>query len=230
MDALQARARAHAALGDPSRLEIVELLANGDLAPGELGARLGIATNLMAHHLQILEQAGLVTRHRSEGDGRRTYVLRTPACNDLLGAGTVPRPRRIAFVCSQNSARSQLAEHYWHTISDLPAVSAGTHPAARVHTDAAAVARRHGLDLSRATPKLASDVLTGDELLIAVCDRAYEELDARPLHWSIPDPALADGANAFETAFTELTSRIDRLAASLEETPPTRSRHQAQVV
>ena len=218
---LETRARAYAALGDPSRLAIIDLLANADLAPSELGTRLDIPTNLMAHHLQVLQQAGLVTRRRSEGDGRRTYVLRTPDCNQLIGAvaGHLPRPGRVAFVCSHNSARSQLAESYWRTISSIPVVSAGTHPAARVHPKAVRVGRRHGLDLTDATPKLAQDVLTGDELLIAVCDRAYEELETPPLHWSIPDPARVDRANAFDTAYNDLTSRVDLLAASLEGDP-----------
>ncbi len=221
MGELQSRAQAYAALGDPSRLAIVDLLGLADLAPGELGASLDIPTNLMAHHLQILEQAGLISRRRSEGDGRRTYVLRTPACNRLLGAGSrLPRPRGVAFICSQNSARSQLAEHYWRTISNISATSAGTHPAPRVHPDAITVARRHGLDLTHATPKLTGDILTGDELLIAVCDRAYEELDTQPLHWSVPDPARAGSPGAFETAYDELTRRVDLLAASIEGDRP----------
>lgn len=220
MSEREVRAGAYAALGDPSRLAIIDLLAHADLAPGELGARLHLPTNLMAHHLQILEQAGLIVRRRSEGDGRRSYVLRTAACNRLVGTGShVPRPRRVAFVCSQNSARSQLAEHYWRTISDIPVVSAGTHPAARVHPRAVTVGRRHGLDLSSAVPRLAREVLTGEELLVAVCDRAYEELHARPLHWSVPDPALTDSDDAFETAYGDLTSRVDLLAASLEGDP-----------
>lgn len=221
MAELESRAQAYAALGDPSRLAIVDLLGLADLAPGELGASLDIPTNLMAHHLQILEQAGLISRRRSEGDGRRTYVLRTPACNRLLGAGSrLPRPRGVAFICSQNSARSQLAEHYWRTISNISATSAGTHPAPRVHPDAITVARRHGLDLTHATPKLTGDILTGDELLIAVCDRAYEELDTQPLHWSVPDPARAGSPGAFETAYDELTRRVDLLAASIEGDRP----------
>jgi len=130
---LDARARAYAALGDPSRLAIVDLLANADLASGELGHQLGIPTNLIAHHLKVLEEAGLIQRRRSEGDGRRTYVTRTRACNDLIRAGRVTPPHKVAFVCSQNSARSQLAESYWGTISDIPVVSGGTHPARRVH-------------------------------------------------------------------------------------------------
>lgn len=210
------RAKAYAALGDESRLAIVELLAHGDLAPSELGAKIGLPTNLMAHHLQLLEAAGLILRRRSEGDGRRSYVRRTPACDRLLGAGpSLPRPSRVAFVCAQNSARSQLAEAYWRRISDVPVVSAGMHPAARVHPKAVTVGRRHGLDLAAAQPKLAADVLDGEELVVAVCDRAYEELGTRPLHWSIPDPARTDSDAAFERAFTDLTARVDQLSASL---------------
>jgi protein-tyrosine-phosphatase/DNA-binding transcriptional ArsR family regulator len=211
---LEARAQAYAALGDPSRLAIIDLLANADLASGELGNRLDIPTNLVAHHLRVLEEAGLVLRRRSEGDGRRTYVTRTQACNQLIGAGNIPRPPMVAFVCSQNSARSQLAESYWRSISDIPVVSGGTHPAGRVHARAVTVGRRHGLNLSMARPRLAADVLTGDELVIAVCDRAYEELGSRPLHWSIPDPALAEDADAFDRTFDDITGRITRLAAS----------------
>jgi protein-tyrosine-phosphatase len=213
---LEERARAYAALGDASRLAIIDLLANTDLASGELGAHLGIPTNLTAHHLRVLEAAGLIERRKSEGDARRSYVTRTGACNRLLGGAHLPRPRRVAFVCSQNSARSQLAESYWRTVSDIPVVSGGTHPAERVHPRAATVARRHGLDLAGARPRLATDVLTGDELVVAVCDRAYEDLDKRPLHWSVPDPALAAAPGAFEDAYTDITSRITRLAASFE--------------
>ncbi len=216
---LDARARAYAALGDPSRLAIIDLLANADLASGELGSQLHIPTNLMAHHLHVLEEAGLVTRRRSEGDGRRSYVTRTQACHDLIGGRSTPRPHKVAFVCSQNSARSQLAESFWRTVSDVPVVSGGTHPAARIHPQAVAVGHRHGLDLSSARPKLAAEVLTGDELVISVCDRAYEDLSDHPLHWSVPDPARTNSAHAFDTAYDDIAGRINRLASSFEGQP-----------
>jgi protein-tyrosine-phosphatase len=200
----------------------MDLLAHGDLASGELGAQLGIPTNLIAHHLNVLELENLITRRRSEGDGRRTYITRTRAANLLIGSGHLPRPHRVAFVCSQNSARSQLAESYWRTVSDIPVTSGGTHPADRVHPRAVSVGRRHGLDLTAARPRLAGEVLSGDDLVIAVCDRAYEDLDAGPLHWSIPDPALAESTGAFEGAFDEIADRIDRLAAVLDPASPGR--------
>ena len=69
---LEAGAQAYTALGDASRLAIIDLLSNAHLASGELAAELGIPSNLLAHHLRVLEEAGLVLRRRSEGDGRRT--------------------------------------------------------------------------------------------------------------------------------------------------------------
>src|SRR3954447_11407991 len=78
------RVALHAALGDPARLTIVDTLAWGEASPGELAARLGMASNLLAHHLRVLEEAGLVTRHRSEGDRRRSYVALRRAALDLL--------------------------------------------------------------------------------------------------------------------------------------------------
>lgn len=216
------RARAYAAVGDVSRLAIVDLLALGDLSAGDIGARLGLASNLLAHHLRVLHDAGLVTRRRSEGDRRRTYVSRTSACAELLGVPVAPgserpaRPARVAFVCSQNSARSQLAESCWKAVSDVPVVSAGLRPATRVHPGAVAAARRRGLDLRPARPKLAGDVLVGDEFVVTVCDRAHEELGASALHWSVPDPVGADSPLAFDEALIDIEHRVARLATDLE--------------
>jgi ArsR family transcriptional regulator, arsenate/arsenite/antimonite-responsive transcriptional repressor / arsenate reductase (thioredoxin) len=77
-----------------------------------------------------------------------------------------------------------------------------------------AVGRRHGLDLSVARPKPASEVLSGTELVIAVCDRAYEDLGGGSSHWSVPDPAGARGADAFEIAYAEIGGRIRNLVAT----------------
>jgi DNA-binding transcriptional ArsR family regulator len=57
-----ARAQVHAALGEPARLAIVDRLVIGDAAPVELGHELGMASNLLAHHLKQLEAAGLLER------------------------------------------------------------------------------------------------------------------------------------------------------------------------
>ena len=212
------RARIHAALGDPARLAIVDSLVAGDAAPGELGAALEMPTNLVAHHLNVLEDAGLVVRTRSEGDRRRTYVRLRPEALAAITTPALAGAKRVVFVCTQNSARSQLAAGIWSHRSQVPAVSAGTRPGDRVHPRAVKIARRHGLDPTGWRTAHLDDVVRRDDLLIAVCDNAYEHLpsEQRPrLHWSIPDPASADTDAAFEAAYTELANRIDRLAPAL---------------
>jgi protein-tyrosine-phosphatase/DNA-binding transcriptional ArsR family regulator len=240
-----ARARMHAALGEPVRLAIADRLTLGDVSPGELGAVTGLATNLLAHHLRVMEEAGLIRRVRSEGDRRRSYVqlrwdddtvarLVTASAAASRPAGPVPR---VLFVCTHNSARSQLAAHAWAVVSDIPAACAGTHPAGAVHPRAVEVGRRHGLRLDRSrTHRLADTVEQGD-LIVAVCDNAHEALAAPAsqsagsdadvtqgrawLHWAVADPVRVGTDQAFETAYTDLTHRIHRLAAALE--PPKHS-------
>ena len=149
---LDQRAAVHAALGESSRLAIVDQLATSDRSPQELQEMLGVPSNLLAHHLDVLEAAGLIERSRSSGDGRRRYVH---LIHDRL-AHLGPRALRVTgsalFVCTANSARSQLAASLWTATTGAPAASAGTHPAAAVHPGALAAARRAGLDLGDAKP------------------------------------------------------------------------------
>jgi protein-tyrosine-phosphatase/DNA-binding transcriptional ArsR family regulator len=222
------RAALHAALGEPVRLTIVDALASQDASPGELAALVGLNSNLLAHHLKVLDEAGVIRRVRSEGDRRRSYVslrLDDPVVWAAAQAGLDPAgptgAPRVVFVCTANSARSQLAAARWNAISPVPATSAGTHPAGRVHPRAAAVGRRHGLNLSRARPVGVDQVLRGDDLVVAVCDNAHEELAAgrTRLHWSIPDPVRVDTDAAFESAHADITRRIERLAATIGAGP-----------
>ena len=148
MESVERRARVHAALGEPARLAIVDRLVAGDASPGELGAAIGMGTNLLAHHLRVLQDAGVVRRVQSEGDRRRAYVqlrLDDPLVRATVGRRRFPSARRVVFVCTHNSARSQLAAAAWGRVSAVPVASAGTHPAARVHPQAVAAGRRHGL-------------------------------------------------------------------------------------
>jgi protein-tyrosine-phosphatase/DNA-binding transcriptional ArsR family regulator len=222
---VEQRARMHAALGEPVRLAIVDHLALGDTSPGELGKKFELATNLLAHHLKVLQDAGLIRRVRSEGDRRRSYVqlvlddplvtaLTRPALMPTAGTGQAGSAERVVFVCTQNSARSQLAAAAWARASTVPSTSAGTHPAARVHPRAVRVGRRHGLHLdAHATADIANVVRPGD-LLVAVCDNAHEELPPgqAQLHWAVPDPVRVDTDQAFETAYEQITQRVERLA------------------
>ncbi|MFC5291248.1 MarR family transcriptional regulator [Actinokineospora guangxiensis] len=209
------RARVHAALGEPARLSMVDRLTLGDASPGELGAELGLSSNLVAHHVKLLEQAGLVVRSRSEGDHRRTYLRLRPGPLAGLVPASARGAARVVFVCSHNSARSQLAAALWADRSPVPVASAGTEPARAVHPLAVVTAAAHGLSVACGTHHI-DDVVREGDLIVAVCDNAHEELPSGDrLHWSIPDPAAPGTPAAFETAFHDLAGRIDRLAPAV---------------
>ena len=210
------RAAVHAALADPARLQIIDTLGAGDTSPSELAAMLAMGSNLLAHHLRVLEQAGLITRRRSDGDRRRTYLQLIPGALDSLTRPAARRARRVLFVCTANSARSHLAVALWRQSSSLPAASAGTHPAPHIEPGAIAAARRHHLPMRRLRPRHLSDVRHDGDLVITVCDLAHEELGRQAaVHWSIPDPVPAGDPASFDAALTELSHRVERLAPRL---------------
>ena len=202
----------HAALGDEHRLGIVEELAASDRSPTELGQRLELRSNLLAHHLDVLESVGLIERFASAGDQRRRYVrlVRAPLAD--LGVALARPAGMVLFVCSHNSARSQLAAALWRNRTGGGAASAGTHPAESVHPGAVAAAQRAGIDLSDSVPRLLEDSTTA-AVVVTVCDRAHEELDPDPdwWHWSIPDPVEAGTDAAFDAVVVDLDARIATL-------------------
>ena len=214
-DDIERRASLHAALGEPIRLAIVDDLAVTDRSPNELGRLFDLPTNLLAHHLDVLEAAGLIARFTSAGDRRRRYVrlLHEP----LLAMQIVPSGARRAmlFLCTHNSARSQLAAALWTARTGRPAESAGTHPAAKVHRGAVAAARRAGLDLRNAKPRLVEHI-DNDVQVVTVCDRAHEELDPAPewWHWSIPDPVETGAPESFDAVVADLDLRIRSIDAA----------------
>jgi protein-tyrosine-phosphatase/DNA-binding transcriptional ArsR family regulator len=212
------RVQVHAALADPGRLSIVDRLLLGDSSPSELQAAMSMSSALIAHHLGVLESAGMVRRVRSEADRRRTYLQLIPESLDLLVPSAARHADRIVFVCTQNSARSQLAVAVWSRRSQLPATSAGTHPADQVHPQALAAAARRKLAMHPRAPRHIDEIVKPTDLVIAVCDNAHEELpnDGRRLHWSIPDPARTGRADAFDEALDELFVRIDHLAPTVQ--------------
>ena len=233
---LHRRASIHSALGEPARLSIVDELVVTDRSPKELGDRLGMPTNLLTHHLDVLESVGLVVRFTSSGDRRRKYVrlvrdplgsLR-PIVSPLSGSplSGSPNPRRALFVCTHNSARSQLAAALWTARTGQPADSAGTHPADRVHRGAVAAGRRAGLDLSAARPKVLERIDASHQV-VTVCDRAHEELEPAPdwWHWSIPDPVEVATPSAFDDVVADLGARIDALLDDPSHSPTSRPRN-----
>jgi ArsR family transcriptional regulator, arsenate/arsenite/antimonite-responsive transcriptional repressor / arsenate reductase (thioredoxin) len=211
------RASIYAALADAARLAIVDRLSLGDASPSELQGLLSMPSNLIAHHLNILQRANVIRRVRSEGDRRRMYVsLKTEALESILPS-PVRRAERVVFVCTQNSARSQLAAAIWHRHSKLPSTSAGTHPVSEIHPGALAAARRHQLPIQARTPSHLNNVLAPGDLVVVVCDRAHEELagDLSRIHWSIPDPVRTSKPEAFDRTIDVLTKRIGRLVPFL---------------
>jgi protein-tyrosine-phosphatase len=221
-DRLRCRAARHAALADPTRLAIVDDLAVSDRSPSELADRRGIPRNLVAHHLDVLEEVGLIVRFASSGDRRRRYVRLVDAVDldpvdgenpDAVSASRFAGP--VAFVCTHNSARSQLAAALWTRRTGRRATSAGTHPADRVHPGAVDAALRAGLDLTGSRPRLVDDVeLAGP--VVTVCDRAHEELGPRPgwWHWSLPDPVGSPSPTAFDDVVAQLDRRMRSLLAA----------------
>jgi protein-tyrosine-phosphatase/DNA-binding HxlR family transcriptional regulator len=215
------RAAAHAALSDPGRLAVVDSLEVGDLSPRDLAAALGMSSNLLAHHLKVLEAAELVRRLPSEADGRRTYVRLVPEALAALGRARTPAlpAGRVVFVCSGNSARSQLAAAVWASRTGRPAASAGTHPAERIHPTTLRVARSHGLRLLADRPQATDEVLATGDTIVTVCDSADREVSTAHTHWSIPDPVRVGTTAAFTAALAELTDRIDGWAQAAADHP-----------
>ncbi len=136
--------------------------------------------------------------------------------------------QRILFVCTHNSARSQMAEGLLSAWGGDRYVveSAGTERTS-VRPEAVSVMREIGIDISGQTSKTI-DGFVGQpfDWLITVCDQAAEACPTLPgvqqqAHWSIPDPSAVNGDDAtrleaFRTARDDLASRI---RAFLDATP-----------
>lgn len=130
------------------------------------------------------------------------------------------RPLRVIFVCTHNSARSQMAEGMLRAWGGdaYEVASAGTERT-QVRPEAIAVMRELGIDISHHRSKTLEPFLGQPfDWLITVCDQAREACPtlpgvARQLHWSVDDPSLAVGDEearlaAFRSARDDLASRI----------------------
>lgn len=216
---------AHQALGEPVRLRLARALLTRDLSPGEVADQWGLSTSLVAHHVKCLVDAGLIRRGRSEHDARKSYLslrIDDPQVFALVSVGTplMDAPRRVAFVCTHNSARSKLAAAAWRHVSNIPAVDAGIIPANAPHPWAIATATDRGLTLDLEMHD-ADTTLREDDLVIAVCDHAHESLTSRPnrLHWSVPDPVAAPASRmAFVSVCDNLQARVSHLYRSFRTT------------
>ena len=239
-------------LGDPLRWRIVSELGRSDRRVGELVELVGRPQNVVSYHLAALRRAGLVDARRSSADARDVYYraelarcrdLLADACRELHPALTeapraerpaIGRPR-VLFVCTGNSARSQIAEALVEHGSGgaVAACSAGTHPKP-LHPNAVRVMAARGIDIAgRPSTSLARFARRRFDRVGTLCDRAREaclELPRAPTvaHWSIADPA-AGGADdevtypAFVEVADQIERRVDLLLAELRIRPIQRS-------
>jgi ArsR family transcriptional regulator, arsenate/arsenite/antimonite-responsive transcriptional repressor / arsenate reductase (thioredoxin) len=236
--------------GHPLRWRLLSELARSDRRVGELCDLAGRRQSLVSYHLRQLREGGLVSLRSSAADGRDTYyVLDLVRCGELLtsagvalhpGLAPTPRPRserergatvaRVLFLCTGNSARSQIAEALAAHLSGgvVSAASAGSHPKP-LHPNAVRVMRTRGIDLAGRRSKHLSE-FAGQRFdhVISLCDRVREicpEFPGGPelIHWSIPDPAREPGTDeetlpAFERTASELCTRIGFLIEAIEQT------------
>ncbi len=232
------------------RWRLLSELARSDRRVGELSELADRRQSLVSYHLRQLRDGGLISMRRSAADGRDTYyVLDLARCGELLssagmslhpGLAATARPRaarergsavaRVLFLCTGNSARSQIAEALAEELSDgaLSAASAGSDPKP-LHSNAARVMRERGIDIAGRRSKPLGE-LAGQhfDYVISLCDRVREvcpEFPGRPelIHWSIPDPARESGSEdetlpAFERTASELCTRIGFLIEAIEQT------------
>jgi protein-tyrosine-phosphatase len=140
-----------------------------------------------------------------------------------------PQPLRVLFLCTENSARSQMAEALLRHLSDakVETFSAGSTPAEQVHPQAQGCMERMGIDMSQAVPKHL-DLFLGQhfDAIITVCDHVHEVCPTFPggperIHWSIADPAERQGTEeevraAFEQTALHLTTRLRFLLPLLQ--------------
>ena len=235
-------------LSDPLRWNLIGELGRSDRRVGELVQLVGKPQNLVSYHLAELRNAGLVSGRRSSADGRDVYYrAELIRCRDLLGTAglslhpgvglgpmqsdlAVPsRPRqRLLFLCTGNSARSQIAEALveHRSAGTVEARSAGSHPKP-LHANAVRVMAQRGIDIAgRPTKSLTRFSRHRFDRVITLCDKVREicpEFPGAPgaAHWSIADPA-ATGAtdeatySAFEDVADEIDGRVTLLLADLQ--------------
>ena len=234
----------------PVRWRLLLELARSDHRVWELCELVEQPQPLVSYHLGRLQAEGLVERRRSTLDGRESYyVLDLDHCGELLAASggalhpglrlSTPTPTptgqaagqpraRVLFLCTGNSARSQIAETLVEQLSGgaVEAASAGSHPKP-LHPNTVRVLREHGIDLAgRRTKHLDEFAGRRFDHVISLCDRVREVCPEFPdhpnmIHWSIPDPAREGATDeesypAFERTADELAGRIPYLLDLIE--------------
>ena len=230
--------------GHPVRWGLLTELARSDRQVRELRALLSQPQSLVSYHLARLRAGGLVAVRRSSADHRDVYYrIDLARCGELLAAagtalhpglrlvrpplGQVRAPARVLFLCTGNSARSQMAQAILEQMAGgaVTAASAGSHPRP-LHPNAVRVMNEDGVDISgRQSRHLSAFAGQHFDYAISLCDRLRELCPEFPgaaevIHWSIPDPGAAGGSDAdtypaFRAVAADLRTRIGFLLARI---------------
>ena len=137
--------------------------------------------------------------------------------------------RRVLFLCTGNSARSQMAEALArHLAGDqVDAASAGTHPAG-LHPLTIDVMQELGIDMRQQRSKHVEEFIGQEfDYVITVCDRAKDTCPVLPgartvRHWSFDDPAAASPDSrqeVFRRVRDEIAKRVSRFLSEEIQTP-----------
>lgn len=241
------------------RWNILALLVHSDYRVHEFASMLRTPMNVVSYHLRLLREAAILTERRSAADGRDVYyhldvehlqtlyvdvgqtllpLLMMPVSSSAKSVTTHAdrSPIRILFLCTHNSARSQLAEAITRHIggSGVVVSSAGTEPA-QVHPLALAVLADKQIAADHLTSKH-MDTFAGQtfDYVITVCDRAREACPTFPnhpelLHWSFPDPSAITSSpleqrRAFDETAQQLMTRVRLLMTIIERNQRDQSR------
>lgn len=225
------------------RWRLIMALAQSDRRVQELVAIVDRPMNLVSYHLKLLRDGRLVQERRSSADARDIYysldleeiaaqlrmtetqlhpgfAAATPSVSATPVTSSAAYPVRVLFLCTHNSARSQMAEALLRQMGGSTVVvwSAGTEPAG-VHRLAVQVMAEMGIDIGGQNSTALSEFADRTfDYVITVCDRAREECPVFPddpaqIHWSIPDPVAVTGdaatqLEAFRTVRQQLAVRL----------------------
>ncbi len=217
---------------DLARLRLIVSLRRLGLGPEDAGrvARLCLEHGDVDRDLAplIAEQRAAIARQRIDLDRLDSELVDLEATIAAAGIARGARkerpmtetPIRVLFVCTGNSARSQIAEALLGRLGgpDFEVYSAGTEPKG-VNPYTVRVLAESGIDWSTAESR-SVDAFLGEsfDYVVTVCDRARQSCPVFPgsynsLHWGLEDPAEVEGSDAerlaaFRQTSVELGQRI----------------------
>lgn len=214
------------------RWQLLQSLVVGDYRVNELVTLMEQPLNLVSYHLKQLREGQLVTMRRSEADGRDNYysldldhlqhlyrdagiAIHPALIGESEGTISLASKPKVLFVCTHNSARSQMAEGLMRQLGhgQIDVSSAGSEPAS-IHPDAIHTMDALGIDIRTQFAKSFGEFANQSfNTIITVCDRAREVCPTFPgegqeLHWGFPDPVVIENDMDRQQAFTDIAIRL----------------------